>query len=60
MRGAATDDVGQDEEHLVRGLEDLVACGEGIIGCRLPGKFGEEGYHRLVWPILAFQGIGGL
>ena len=57
---AAADDVVQDEEHLVGGLEDLVARCEGVVGCGLPGELGEEGDHRFVGPVLAFQGVGGL
>lgn len=57
---AATDDVVEDEEHLVGGLEDLVARGERVVGCGLPGEFGEERDHRFVGPVLAFEGVCGL
>lgn len=57
---AATDDVVQDEEHLVGGLEDLVAGREGVVCCGLPGELGEERDHRFVGPVLAFEGICGL
>ena len=57
---AAADDVVQDEEHLVGGLEDLVARRERVVGCGLPRELGQEGDHCFVGPVLAFQGVGGL
>ena len=51
---AAADDVVEDEKHLVGGLEDLVARRERVVGCGLPGEFGEEGDHCFVGSVLAF------
>ena len=44
-------------QHLAGGVEDFVARGEGVVGCCLPGEFGEEGDHGFVGAIGTFEGI---
>ena len=47
----------EEVEHLASGGKDLVTRGDGVVRCRLPGEFCEEGDHCFVWSIRAFEGV---
>lgn len=55
-----TDGGGEDGENLTRGVEDLGAVGELVVGDGVPGVFGEERNHGFVGALGGAEGEGGL